>query len=290
MGGQARLQVDPSNAGQGAAWDGYEGNYWAAHPQEFDDGLASYRPAFEAAADIQPSSRVLDVGCGTGQTTRDAARRASNGSAVGVDLSERMVDVARDLADHEGVENATFLQADAQVHRFGAESFDIAISRTGTMFFGDPRAAFTNIARAVRPDGRLTMLTWQPAARNEWIVAISTALAAGRDLPQPPPDAPGPFSLSDPDRIQAVLVSAGFTDVQIEGLDRPMSFGRDPGHATQFIVGLLGWMLDGLDEADRNHAIADLEVSTEAHHTPGGVRYDSAAWLVTAHRVTSPGT
>lgn len=102
---------------------------------------------------------MLDVGCGNGQTTRDAARAAFDGSAVGVDLSSRMVEFARRLAAAERIANATFHQADAQIHPFVEGSFDVAISRTGVMFFGDPPAAFANIACPLRPGGRLVLMT-----------------------------------------------------------------------------------------------------------------------------------
>src|ERR1041384_4662982 len=182
MAERGRFQPDPTNAEQVAAWDGDEGAYWADHAQHFDRSVARYHaPLFDAAA-IGSGERVLDIGCGTGQTTRDAAICATDGSALGVDLSARMIDLARRLAAQQGIANVTFEQADAQIYPFTAESFDVAISRTGTMFFGDPAAAFSNIARAVRPEGRLAMLVWQGPEPNEWIRVLSQALAAGRQL------------------------------------------------------------------------------------------------------------
>jgi SAM-dependent methyltransferase len=111
---------------------------------------------------------VLDIGCGTGQATRDAARAAEPGHALGVDLSARMIELARRLAASQDIGNVSFEQADAQIYPFPAGSFDVAISRTGTMFFGDPAAAFANIGRALRPGGRLVMLVWQGPGPNEW--------------------------------------------------------------------------------------------------------------------------
>lgn len=198
------VTVHPSNVEQFGAWDGDEGAYWAAHADYFDRSVAEYHRRLLAAAAITETERVLDVGCGTGQTTRDAARAASAGSALGVDLSSQMLDYARRRTCAEGVANASFLQADVQIHPFDAEGFDVAISRTGAVFFGDPRAAFTNLARALAPRGRLRMVAWQSLAANEWIREIAGALAAGRDRPTPPPDAPGPFAFSDPDRVRTV--------------------------------------------------------------------------------------
>ena len=104
------------------------------------------------------------------------------------------------------------------------------------------------------PAGRLTLLTWQSVADNEWLTEFRAALAVGRDLPTPPPDAPSPFALSDPDRVRAILGAAGFTDISFEGLHEPMSFGSDPDDAFDFVSGLTGWMRDGLDEAGRDAA------------------------------------
>jgi SAM-dependent methyltransferase len=150
-----RAVANPSNAEALAAWDGDDGAYWAAHEVRFDDALARYHRRFLDAAAITSGEQVLDVGCGTGQSTRDAARLATPGLALGVDLSSRMIGRARQRAAEQDITNARFVQADAHVYPFEPRAFDVAISRTGAMFFGDPVAAFANIARALRPGGRV---------------------------------------------------------------------------------------------------------------------------------------
>jgi SAM-dependent methyltransferase len=279
------LRVDPTNTAQARAWDGEEGSYWADHAEHFDHALAAYHDRFMAAAAIGPSERVLDVGCGTGQTTRDAARVARAGSVLGVDLSSRMIKLARRIAEEQGVSNATFQQADAQIHPFPSESFDVTISRTGTMFFGDPTMAFTNIAQALRPGGRLVILVWQGPRPNEWIRELSGALAAGRDLPVPPIGAPGPFAQADPDDVTTVLTGAGFTDIGLTGLSEPIWFGTTPDHAHDFVLGLMGWMLHGLDDAGRQRAHATLRDTVSSHATGSGVVFQSATWLIRATRI-----
>ena len=276
------LRLDPSNAEQAKAWDGGEGAYLAAHAGHFDRAVAAYHEKFLDAAAIGPAEQVLDIGCGTGQTTRDAARRAASGGALGVDLSSEMIALARRLAAAEGLGNARFEQADAQIYPFGEGSFDVAISRTGAMFFGAPRAAFGNIARALRSGGRLALLSWQPPPANEWIAEFSAAFAAGRDLPAPAPDAPGPFALADPGRVRQLLADAGFTGIEIDPVRAPMWFGADAGDAYAFVLGLLGWMLEGLDDSQRTRALGALRATVAAHSTAGGVVYDSGAWLVRA--------
>ncbi len=278
------VDVDPGNAAQLGTWDGAQGAFWAAEADRFDRAVARYDAPFLAAAGVRPEDRVLDVGCGTGRTTRDAARLAVRGSAVGVDLSAAMLEVARSRAAAEGLGNVRFEQADAQVAPFPAEGFDVAVSRTGAMFFADPVAALANVGRAMVPGGRLVLLVWQAPAANEWITEITTALAAGRPLPAPPPGAPGPFSLADPVRIREVLDAAGHRQVEIEALAEPEWWGADADEALAFVLGLAGWMLDGLGPAARDAAVADLRRRLEAHAGPGGVEMGSAAWLVTARR------
>jgi SAM-dependent methyltransferase len=278
------LRIDPGNTDQARAWDGDEGAKWAADADRFDDSLRAHHPPFMAAAAITATDEVVDVGCGTGRTTIDAASIAREGSAHGVDLSARMLDVARARARAGGVSNVRFTQADAQVHPFPPGAYDVAISRTSASFLGDPVAGLANVGRALRPRGRLALLTWQAIERNEWLGSLRAALSAGRDLPAPPPDRPGPFGLSDPDRIRAVLGAADFADVRIESLELPMCLGRDAAEAERFVLGLLGWLLTDLDDARREQATTALRASLAAHETPDGVTYGSAAWLVRARR------
>jgi SAM-dependent methyltransferase len=278
------VPVHPSNADQLRAWDGDEGAYWAAHADHFERSLAAYDQAFRAAAAIRTGDHVLDVGCGTGGTTRDAARAATSGSALGVDLSSAMLDVARRRAAAAGIGNVRFERADAQIHRFEPGAFDVVIGRTSATFFGDRVAALANIGRSLRSGGRLALLTWQPVTDNEWIREFTGALAAGRALPAPNPEAPGPFTLSDPDVIHTVLIAAGYTDVAVDGHRAPMWFGADADDADRLVLGLLGWMLDGLDAAGRSSATEALRSTIDAHETPDGVVYESAVWIITALR------
>jgi SAM-dependent methyltransferase len=277
-------EIAPGNRAQYAAWDGEEGLFWAEHAAAFDRAVARYDPALLDAAAIEPTDRVLDVGCGTGRTSREAARRAVRGTVLGVDLSGPMLAVAGHTAAAEGLANVQFTQADAQVHEFGEAAFDVVVSRTGGTFFGDPVAAYRNLAGALRPRGRLAMLAWQPVPANEWITEIATALAAGRQIPLPPPDAPGPFAFGDPERVRSILTAAGFIAVDLEPRAEPMWFGADAESAYRLISGVAGWMADGLDDDGRARALADLRRRIEAHAGPDGVEFGSATWLLTARR------
>jgi SAM-dependent methyltransferase len=277
------LPVHLTNRAQLRAWDGDEGAFWAQHADEFDRAVARYQHLLLDGAAIQPADRVLDVGCGSGRTTLDAAHRASAGSVHGVDLSAAMLAVARRRAAQEPAD-VRFEQVDAQIHPFSPAGYDVVISRTGGTFFGDLVAAWTNIGRALRPDGRLAMLVWQPLLANEWIREIREALSAGRSLPAPPPGAPGPFAFGEPGTTRGVLEAAGFTSVESAGHSAPMCFGADPEAAVALVLGVSGWMLDGLDDDGRARALQALRRTVEEHCGPEGVEFGSAMWLVTARR------
>jgi SAM-dependent methyltransferase len=152
------------------------------------------------------------------------------------------------------------------------------------MFFADVATALANLARSLRPGGRLVLLTWQPPSDNEWISAWTSAVAAGRDLPAPPTDRPGPFALSDPDRLARMVQSAGFEAPTVRGLRHPMYIGRDVAEALEKLLEQFRGSLDELDAEGRRHAMAALRSNLEEHQTPEGVAYASATWLTTAVR------
>ena len=250
---------------------------------DYDAELRLHDEVFRRAYGIRPDDRVLDIGCGTGRTTRDAARSAGEGSALGVDLSASMVERARELALAEGVDNVAFEQGDAQVHRFPEGGFDLAISRFGTMFFDDPVAAFTNIAVALRPGGRLVMLVWQAHAHNEWSVAIERALGPAGS-PVPAPEARGPFSLADRDTVEAILGAGGFGEATFTDVRQPVYYGPDVAAALEWVGGFTSTRetLTRLDAAAAEQALGRLRESLAAHASDRGVWFDSRAWIVTA--------
>jgi SAM-dependent methyltransferase len=169
------------------------------------------------------------------------------------------------------------------VHPFGAAAFDVVISRTGAVFFGRPVPAFVNLRRSLTTGGRLVLLTWQSPSRQEWLNALLQALT-GRTPPTPDPARPGPFSLSDPDRVRALLRTAGFTDVALTPLAETTTYGRTVEEAHDFLTGLLGWMLEGQDQQRRAESVRALRGVLASHRTADGIRFGSAAWLVTARR------
>lgn len=275
-----------ANVEMANAWDGDEGDQWTRFADEYDDSMRSIWARFLETDPIAPADRVLDIGCGCGKTTLDAARRARDGSALGIDLSESMLVEARRRAVAESVTNTEFRRADAQVHAFDSGSFDLAISRFGVMFFNDRVAAFANIAAALCPGGRLAMLAWQELAKNEWIMTVRESLAQGRDLPTPPPGAPGPAALADPDTVRGLLTETGFRNIELASIDEPIWFGRDADAAYEFVgdIGIVKGLSDGLGPAARDDGHEKLKAALRSHETPEGVRFDTATWLITAER------
>ncbi|MGH3879361.1 MAG: class I SAM-dependent methyltransferase [Actinophytocola sp.] len=248
---------------------------------DYDSELRLYNEILRPAFGVGPRDHVLDIGCGTGLTTREAARQAEAGRALGVDLSEPAIAQARRLAQEDGLDNVEFEPADAALHRFPDSRFDLAISRCGTMFFGDPVAAFANIGRALRPAGRLAMMIWQARADNEWTVAIEQALAApgGRAA-----GAPDPFSLGDPTATTAILHVAGFVDVSFTDVRQPVWYGPDPDAALAWVRSFanVGQALARMEPRAAEQAQGRLREMLTAHLGADGVWLGSSAWIVTA--------
>jgi SAM-dependent methyltransferase len=274
------------NADMAAAWDGPEGDHWTEQAAHYERTTQPHRERLLALGLIGDRDVVLDVGCGTGSLTRAAALRAFAGSALGVDLSRRMLELARQLTEAEAITNATYEQADAEVRPFAEGSVDVVVSSFGAMFFGDPVRAFTNLAGALRPDGRVGLLAWRELAHNEWLSTLRGALAAGRDLPVPPTGARGPFGLADADQVRGLLADVGLVDVELEQVDEPMEFGGDADDAYEYVAGMgftRGLTAD-LDAATKAAALESLRAVLVAAQTDGVVRFDSSAWLITARR------
>jgi SAM-dependent methyltransferase len=274
------------NVDMASAWDGDEGDDWVREWQRYDRAIRPYHDALLAAVAVETTDNVLDIGCGNGESTRDTARRASKGSAFGVDLSSRMIAHARELARREGVRNALFEHGDVQAYPFDDEVHDVCISRFGAMFFGDREAAFTNFGRSIRRNGRLGLVAWRSPAENEWFRCVFGALSAGRDLPMPVPGTPGPFGLADAETTHRVLTAAGFADIVFEATDQRYCIGTDPGDAFAFFraSGIARGLTAGLEPADRERAFDALQATIVEHASDEGVTFESSAWLVTARR------
>src|ERR671923_2625463 len=232
----------------------------------YDTELRAHHAHLRAAYGISAGDAVVDIGCGTGLTTREAARAAAPGRVVGVDVSERMLERARELTAAERLDNVSYELGDAQVHRFDPAGFDVAISRFGTMFFSDPAAAFANIAAALRPGARLALLVWQRHEHNEWARAVDAALA---DAAQPPPPGADPFSLGDAESTARILEGAGFEGVRFEDVHEPLLYGHDIDAALAFVKGFQSTSaaLATLSEGEAARTVERLRETLAAHYT-----------------------
>ncbi|WP_182881238.1 class I SAM-dependent methyltransferase [Microbispora sp. H10949] len=274
------------NSEQAAAWNGYEGEHWASHRDRYDAVNSGFNDALLGAAAIGEHDHVLDLGCGNGQVTRLAARRAGSGGATGVDLSEPMLRTARLAALREGVGNVTFERGDVQVHPFPDAAFDVAVSRFGVMFFADPVAAFANVRRALRPGGRLAFLSLRQAGSGD-LEEVFAAVAEHVPALRPAEAGSGPASLADPDRVRDVLAAAGFRDAGCAPVTAPQIWGRDAADAAEFLG---GWgpvrhHLRAVDDTSAARALDALETALRRFEEPGGpLRLTGSAWLVTAVR------
>ncbi len=271
-----------SNAEQIEFWDGASGSKWAAYQEQMDVMLG---PLGEAALNqlaAQTGERVLDLGCGCGDTSLAMATRGAN--VTGVDVSGPMLAHARNRATAAGLD-VEFLQADAADFPFAGDSYDAAFSRFGVMFFHDPAAAFTNIRKALLASGRLSFVCWQAVTRNPWITTPMSVLA--RHLPAQPaaePFAPGPFAFADPARVESILQSAGFQQVAVTPFEADVLVGRSVPEAMLFLeqIGPAARLLGLLDDDQAQEVRSELETLLGSLSTANGINMGAACWLVDA--------
>jgi SAM-dependent methyltransferase len=271
------------NAEQAAYWNDAAGRTWAEVQEALDRQLGPLGRATIAALAVMPGERILDVGCGSGQTSLELARLVQpNGAVLGVDLSAPLLEVARRRAS--GVGSLSFAQGDAQIFPFAPESFDAAFSRFGVMFFADPVAAFINIRRALKPGGRLAFACWRTADENPTFTLPMQA-AAPYLPPIPPaaePEAPGPFAFARQERVRGILAAAGFEAVKIAPHDEAVGSGNlETAVALSLRIGMLGRFLND-NPSLREVAAQPVQAALAAHDGPEGIKLDAAIWIVTA--------
>lgn len=283
-----RLAPGPNDA-QAAYWEDRSGSWIASEAWWLSTVAGPFGDAAIAALDPRPGQRLLDIGCGTGPTTvRIAELLGPDGTIEGVDISPSMIDAARRRAADSGVANAAFALADAQVADFGAGVFDGVFSQFGVMFFSDPVAAFTNLATAVRPGGRVAFACWQDLFLNEWMIVPGGAAAGvtGQIPNLPEPGAPGPFSLTDPERIRQVLTAAGWDDLRITDVTTEVVVPEDRIEDMLVGVSRMGAVREQLeaftDPEMRDRISAAVRTELQSRLEGGEVRLASAAWVVSA--------
>jgi SAM-dependent methyltransferase len=286
----ATLEPTGPNAEQIKYWNEISGPKWVALHQLIDTQIAPLGLRTIDRAGIQSGERVLDVGCGCGQTTVELARRVGpTGAVTGIDISTTMLQRAAARAREVGATQVRCENADAQTHRFAPDSFDLLFSRFGVMFFVDPAAAFANLRTALRPGGRLAFVCWQAVQQNPWMLVPLMAAAQHMTLPpMPGPDAPGPFAFANSERVRDILSRAGFTEIGFEAVDETLTVGGGAGlDETVEFLQHIGPAAAAMRDAPPEQRVAVAGAVREAvapFLTPHGVRMPSAAWIVTARR------
>lgn len=277
------------NAEQIAEWNGALGQRWAESQRETDAVVAGFGLAALQHAAVQPGERVIDVGCGCGDTAIELAHRVGEGGRVlGVDVSRPMLQVARERAAQAGLRQLSFDEADASVAPLPAGT-DLLYSRFGVMFFADPVAAFMHLHAALRPGGRLVFVCWRPPRDNGWAMAPLVAARKVLGITPPPADplAPGPFAFADGERTRAILAAAGFADIALQRVDAPIQLGSTPRAAAEGAV-RVGPTARLVREAGAEHLPAILqgiERELAAHAAADGqVSLGGSTWLVSASR------
>lgn len=275
------------NKRQFEAWNGGESVHYVDHADRYDRQLAPFTEALLEQVRLTPHRTLLDVGCGCGALTLAAARIAD--SAVGIDISTPLTEVASERASTAQMDKVKFVVADAQTYAFAPGTFDLVVSQFGLMFFDDPVSAFSNLRRSLAPGGRLAFVSWQGLPANEWLTLIASEVAKSVEVPEfgGISNGPGMFALKDQDETTTLLEAAGFTDVTFESLAPTILIGGG-GTVDQSMEFLLGMgmarglvSLAGTDAQDK--VVEAVRLSLTERHQPGvGLRFGAAAWMVTA--------
>jgi ubiquinone/menaquinone biosynthesis C-methylase UbiE len=279
-----------ANAEAIEAWDGPLFDRFVRFRDIVTTGLGVHGEEALQMVPPQPGQRVLDIGCGFGDTTqRIAGLVGPDGQAVGVDAAPRFIEAARAEAAAAGVANVRFQTADVQTTTFD-ERFDLAFSRFGTMFFASPVAALRNVRRALVPGGRLVMVVWRRREDNDWLYRAQTIVEGIVDRPEEydePTCGPGPFSMAGADTTSDILMHAGFEEIALRRCDLPILIGHDVEEAIALVTALgpAGEILRlAGDRAKHLHGKvhAALRDGLGELAGPNGVLAHASTWIVTA--------
>ena len=281
-----------ANAEAIQAWDGVLFEKFSRFRHLLTTGLATHGTEALRRHPPRAGARVLDLGCGFGDTTLDIARIVGpTGQAVGVDAAPKFVEEADRMATRTEVTNASFFAADVQSENLRGP-YDLAFSRFGVMFFQSLVAAMRNVKKALKPGGEVMMVVWRKREDNAWTHAAELAVkeilpAVPHDNPDEPTCGPGPFSMSGPDTVSAQLVAAGYTHISFERFDADICIGKDLEEALAFATALgpAGEMIrlaaaKGIDETPRVEAA--IREALGPYVRPNGVYAPSSTWFVRA--------
>jgi len=269
-------------------WNGDGGREWIRFQERIDNSLIPFGKKAIAAAKLSPGERVLDIGCGCGDTSFEIARQVGeNGYVHGIDISELVLEKAIIRKETESQDNVNFECSDAQIHNFREAKFDVMFSRYGVMFFDDPEAAFKNLRQALNSGGRMAFVCWQPVRMNQWVSLALDVASRFVQLPKPSdPESPGGFSFGDANRVTRILSSAGFTNISIHKFHDTFNVGENINEAVKFLssIGPASSAIAApeVDDVTRSRFISALHDFLAIHMTVDGIKLDAATWIVTA--------
>lgn len=254
------------------------------------DGLSRHSEAVLPALNVERGTRILDVGCGFGDTAIHlAGRTGEDGEVVGVDCCDAFLDFARDDARRLGVGNVRFVAGDVE-RGIDEDMFDMVFARFGTMFFTNPVWGLRSMRKCLKPGGQLAHIVWRQRADNPWLIAARDVVR--QFLPAPGENAltcgPGPFSMADEDVTRAQMEAAGFEDIHFQRIDAKVSVGRDIEDAVSFqlAIGPAGETYreaGPLAEERRAEIVLALsDLFERVIEENGGLWMDSSSWLITA--------
>ncbi len=232
---------------------------------------------------------VLEIGCGTAAVTLPLAQAVGErGRVVAVDISEPMLEVARQRVAESGLRNVTLLLGDAQVFAFEPAAFDVATSRMGVMFFAEPVTAFHNIRGALKPDGRLVFACWAPLAENRhWLIPYEVAVRLLGSPATPPEHEVGPLAFGNPDHVRRILAEAGFVDISIERAHLAIIGGSAEEEARHALtMGPTARLIEAKNpsEAVRQKIADEVAAAFAALASAGPIRLPATIFLVTARK------
>jgi len=274
------------NAEQIAYWNGPGGQHWVSKQAMQETVLAPFRDLLIDRAKLSAGERVIDVGCGCGDTTfAYAGRVGPAGQVVGIDISAPMLVRARELAPAKS--NVEFLLADATIHAFEPASFDVLVSRFGVMFFAQPALSFANMRRALRPGGRLVFACWRTPRDNPWLMLpLQAVYEHVPKLPQLGPEDPGPFSFASEERVHRVLGEAGFSSIALERQDLTLDVaagqGLEVAVKTALESGPANRALEGQPEEKVSASMESIRKALTPLQKGNAVPLGASVWVVTA--------
>lgn len=283
-------KVTAGNAEAVEAWDGVLFDRFTQYRKVLVDGLGAHGNEALRLFPPQPGQRVLDIGCGFGDTTQQiAALVAPGGEAVGVDASARFIETAKEETAAAGVQNCSFAVADVEASVPG-DGYDRAFSRMGTMFFANPVAALRNIRESMVPGGLLTMVVWRAKELNPYFARpeqIAERWLSHPDETDEPTCGPGPFSMANADTTSGVLKSAGYEEISLTRSDQPILLGDDLDQAVGLItsIGPTGELIrinEERGEAARPEIEAAIKEEFTSYQRDDGVWAEASTWIVAA--------